>query len=33
MLLEESPKLRAENVAACIDGYRAVEAQLAEAAS
>jgi pyruvate ferredoxin oxidoreductase gamma subunit len=33
MLLEESPKLRAENVAACTEGYRAVEAQLLEAAS
>ena len=32
LLLEESPKLQAENVAACVDGYRAVEAQLLEAA-
>jgi len=28
LLLEQSPKLRDENVAACIEGYRAVEAQL-----
>jgi hypothetical protein len=33
MLLTESPKLRDENVAACIEGYQAVEAQLSEAAS
>jgi pyruvate ferredoxin oxidoreductase gamma subunit len=33
MLLEQSPKLRAENVAACVEGYRAVDAQLLEAAS
>ena len=32
MLLEQSPKLRAENVAACTEGYRAVEAQLQETA-
>jgi pyruvate ferredoxin oxidoreductase gamma subunit len=32
MLLKESPKLQAENVAACIEGYRTVEAQLSEAA-
>ena len=32
LLQSESPKLRDENVAACIAGYRAVEAQLAEAA-
>ncbi len=32
LLQAESPKLRDENVAACIAGYRAVEAQLAEAA-
>jgi pyruvate ferredoxin oxidoreductase gamma subunit len=31
MLLEESPKLQAENVAACIEGYEAVDAQLKEA--
>ena len=33
LLLAESPKLRAENVAACTEGWRAVEAQLQEAAS
>jgi pyruvate ferredoxin oxidoreductase gamma subunit len=32
LLLEASPKLQAENVAACIEGYRAVEEQLGEAA-
>jgi pyruvate ferredoxin oxidoreductase gamma subunit len=32
LLLEQSPKLRAENVAACTEGYHAVEAQLLEAA-
>ena len=32
LLLAESPKLRAENVAACTEGYRWVEAQLQEAA-
>jgi hypothetical protein len=32
MLLEESPKLQAENVAACVEGYRAVDQQLEEAA-
>lgn len=31
LLQEQSPKLQDENVAACIDGYRAVEAQLMEA--
>src|SRR5512140_407019 len=30
LLQEQSPKLRDENVAACTEGYRAVEAQLAE---
>lgn len=30
LLLRESPKLQDENAAACADGYRAVEAQLAE---
>ena len=29
LLQEQSPKLRHENVAACTEGYRAVEAQLA----
>jgi pyruvate ferredoxin oxidoreductase gamma subunit len=33
LLLEESPKLRDENVAACTDGWLAVQAQLQEAAS
>lgn len=33
LLQAESPKLRDENVAACIAGYRAVEAQLTEAAA
>ena len=32
LLLEESPKLREENVAACTEGFRAVESQLREAA-
>src|SRR5512133_4224541 len=32
LLLAQSPKLQAENVAACIEGYRAVDAQLLEAA-
>ena len=32
LLLEQSPKLREENVAACTEGYRAVESQLKEAA-
>jgi pyruvate ferredoxin oxidoreductase gamma subunit len=32
LLQTESPKLRDENVAACTAGYRAVEAQLSEAA-
>jgi pyruvate ferredoxin oxidoreductase gamma subunit len=32
LLLAESPKLRDENVAACTDGWLAVEAQLQEAA-
>lgn len=32
LLLEQSPKLREENVAACTEGYRAVDAQLMEAA-
>jgi pyruvate ferredoxin oxidoreductase gamma subunit len=31
LLLEESPKLRAENVAACTAGYAAVQAQFEEA--
>src|SRR5512140_19288 len=31
LLLEESPKLREENVAACTEGYHAVDAQLLEA--
>jgi len=31
LLLEESPKLQAQNVAACTDGYRAVAAQLQQA--
>ncbi len=33
LLLEQSPKLRAENVAACAEGYRCVQAQLQETAS
>jgi pyruvate ferredoxin oxidoreductase gamma subunit len=33
LLQTESPKLRDENVASCIDGWRAVEAQMQEAAS
>jgi pyruvate ferredoxin oxidoreductase gamma subunit len=33
LLLVESPKLRDENVAACAEGWRAVEAQLQETAS
>jgi hypothetical protein len=33
MLLKESPKLQAENVAACTEGYEAVEALLSEKAS
>ncbi len=33
LLLAESPKLRAQNVAACTEGYRAVEALLQEATS
>jgi pyruvate ferredoxin oxidoreductase gamma subunit len=33
LLLAESPKLRAENVAACTEGYRSVQAQLQETAS
>lgn len=33
LLLAESPKLRDENVAACTEGWRAVEMQLQEAAS
>lgn len=33
LLREESPKLRAENVAACTEGYRVVESQLQQAAS
>lgn len=32
LLLEQTPKLRDENVAACLEGYRAVDAQLLEAA-
>jgi 2-oxoacid:acceptor oxidoreductase gamma subunit (pyruvate/2-ketoisovalerate family) len=32
-LIEEAPKLHDENVAACEEGYRWVEAQLAEAAA
>jgi pyruvate ferredoxin oxidoreductase gamma subunit len=32
LLLNESPKLREENVAACTEGFRAVESQLREAA-
>ena len=32
LLLKSSPKLQAENVAACIDGYHAVDEQLKEAA-
>jgi pyruvate ferredoxin oxidoreductase gamma subunit len=32
LLQHESPKLRDENVAACTAGYRAVDAQLLEAA-
>ena len=32
LLLEQSPKLQNENVAACLEGYRAVDAQLMEAA-
>jgi pyruvate ferredoxin oxidoreductase gamma subunit len=32
LLQHESPKLRDENVAACVAGYRAVDAQLLEAA-
>lgn len=31
LLAEQSPKLRDENVAACVEGYQAVEAQLTEA--
>jgi hypothetical protein len=30
--LKQPPRLRAENVAACTEGYRAVEAQLQETA-
>lgn len=33
LLRTDSPKLRDENVAACIDGYNAVDAQLTESAS
>lgn len=33
VLQEQSPKLQAENVAACIEGYRAVDAQLQRAAA
>ena len=33
LLLAESPKLPAENVAACSEGYRSVQTQLQEAAS
>lgn len=33
LLLAESPKLHAENVAACKEGWRAVQTQLQEAAS
>ncbi|MCM2252954.1 MAG: 2-oxoacid:acceptor oxidoreductase family protein [Ramlibacter sp.] len=32
MLLQQSPKLQEQNVAACVEGYRAVDAQLLEAA-
>jgi pyruvate ferredoxin oxidoreductase gamma subunit len=32
LLLAQSPKLQEQNVAACIDGYRAVEAQMQESA-
>jgi pyruvate ferredoxin oxidoreductase gamma subunit len=32
LLLAQSPKLQDENVAACIEGYRTVEAQLSQAA-
>ena len=32
LLRTDTPKLRDENVAACIDGYKAVDAQLTEAA-
>ncbi len=32
LLLAQSPKLRDENVAACIEGYRTVEGQLSQAA-
>ena len=33
VLQQQSPKLQAENVAACIEGYRAVDAQLQRAAA
>ncbi len=33
LLREESPKLRAENVAACTEGYRTVQSLLQQAAS
>jgi pyruvate ferredoxin oxidoreductase gamma subunit len=33
LLFEQSPKLKAENVAACTEGYRAVDALLQEAAA
>lgn len=33
VLLEQTPKLQAENVAACVDGYRAVDGQLLGAAA
>jgi pyruvate ferredoxin oxidoreductase gamma subunit len=33
LLFEQSPQLKAENVAACTEGYRAVDAQLQEAAA
>lgn len=33
VLLEQTPKLQAENAAACVEGYRAVQAQLEAAAA
>jgi pyruvate ferredoxin oxidoreductase gamma subunit len=33
LLLAESPKLQAQNVAACVDGYQAVQTHLGELAS
>jgi hypothetical protein len=33
VLLAQTPKLQAENVAACVEGYQAVDAQLMGAAA